>query len=104
MAIYENKKDGSGAGLRLLVESKLIPLENYNDFYSDLTYYVESQRKGYYELEKQKQAIVASQAVLLDTFPNNLYNKLLKIKKIDYKYGLLSNKTKADFLLGEETN
>lgn len=103
-AIYENKKDGSGAGLRLLVESKLVPVENYNEFYSDLTYYVESQRKGYYELEKQKQAIVASQAVLLDTFPNNLYNKLLKIKKIDYKYGLLSNKTKADFLLGEETN
>jgi hypothetical protein len=100
-SIYENKKDGQGNGLRLLVESKLIPLEDYNAFYSDLSYYIEAQRKGYYELEKQKQSIVASQAVLLDTFPNNLYNKLLGIKKIEYKYGLLSNKTKADFLVGE---
>jgi len=99
--IYENKRDGQGAGLRLLVEAKLIPLEQYNAFYSDLSSYIESQRKGYYELEKQKQAIVAAQGVLLDTFPNNLYNKLLRIKKIEYKYGLLSNKTKADFSLGE---
>jgi len=99
--IYENKKDGQGAGLRLLVESKLVPLEDYNAFYSDLSSYIESQRRGYYELEKQKQSIVASQAVLLDTFPNNLYNKLLGIKKIEYKYGLLSTKTKTDFQLGE---
>lgn len=100
--IMENKADSKNLVLKFVTEQKLVPYEEFSTFYKDLSEYVESQREAYYKIELRRQDIANANNILLDTFPNNQYNKLLEIKKIEYKYGFTSDKTKQVFESGLE--
>ena len=100
--IYENRKDAPSLGVKLIVESQLVPPSDITAFYTDLSRYIEQNRNQYYNLEVQRQSIVEAQGVLLDKFPNNLYNRLLGLNKIEYNYAFLSDSTNTVFQTGKE--
>jgi hypothetical protein len=100
--IMENRKDGANLTWKWLQENQQIPYGEFTKFYSDLSLFVATQREGYFEIEKQCQEISRANNAMLETFPNNLYNKILKIKRIDFKYGFLSEKTATTFKTGVE--
>lgn len=91
--IMENRADGKNVAWKWLQENQNIPYEEFTKFYSDLSIYIEEQREEYFKLEKDIQNIANSNNVLLDTFPNVLYNKMLKCQKINYECGFTSDKT-----------
>lgn len=100
--IMENRKDGASVAWKWLQENQQIPYEEFTKFYSDLSSFIATQREGYFGIEKQCQEISQANNAMLETFPNNLYNKILKIKRIEFKYGFLSEKTVATFKTGIE--
>lgn len=100
--IMENRKDGANVAWKWLQENQQIPYEEFTKFYSDLSSFIATQREGYFGIEKQCQEISQANNAMLETFPNNLYNKILKIKRIEFKYGFLSEKTVATFKTGIE--
>lgn len=95
--IMENRGDGKNITWKWLQENQQIDYSEFTKFYEDLTTYVESKREGYYALELQCQQIAMSNNVLLDTFPNNFYNKIINCEKIEYNYGFLSDSTNIVF-------
>ena len=42
-------------------------------------------------------SIVQQQNSMLDSFPNNIYNKVLDIKKLNYSPGFTSSRTETVF-------
>lgn len=100
--IMENRKDGQNVAWKWLQENQQIDYNEFTKFYADLTQFVASQREGYFNIEKECQAIANKQNVMLDVFPNNVYNRIVKCKPIDYKPGFLSEKTIATFKSGVE--
>lgn len=95
--IMENRKDGQNVTWKWLQENQQIPYSEFVSFYSDLSSFIESQREDYYKLEKDCQLISIQNNIMLDTFPNNIYNKLLKCDKINFEYGFLSDSTNQVF-------
>ena len=95
--IMENRKDGQNLTWKWLQENQQIPYDQFTQFYADLSDFVASQREGYFGIEKQCQIIANQNNTLLDTFPNNLYNKMLKIEKIKFEYGVLTDRTREAF-------
>jgi len=95
--IMENRKDGQNVTWKWLQENQQIPYSEFVKFYEDLSNFIESQREGYYQLEIQCQNIATANNILLDTFPNNMYNKLLKCEHIKFEYGYLSDSTNNVF-------
>jgi len=98
----ENRKDGQNVTWKWVQENTQIPYEQFTKFYADLSSFVEDQRKEYYALEKECQALAISHNMLIDTFPNNYYNRLLKIKPIEFTYGFLSDSTNKVFTTKNE--
>lgn len=95
--VFENRKDGQNIAWKWVTENQPVPYGEFMSFYKELSSYIESKRMEFYSIELQRQAIVARQNILLDTFPNNLYNKLLKLKHIEYEYSVLSDSTNQVF-------
>jgi hypothetical protein len=95
--IMENRRDGQNVAWKWLKENQQIPYEEFTCFYKDLSDFVTSQREGYFAIEKQCQEIANSNNTLLDTFPHNLYNKLIKCERINFEYGFLSDSTNTVF-------
>ena len=93
----ENRKDGQNVTWKWVQENSQIPYSEYVKFYSDLSSFIEDQRKEYYALEKECQALAIAHNLLIDTFPNNYYNKLLGVKKIEFSDGFLSDSTNKIF-------
>lgn len=93
----ENRKDGSAVTWKWVQENSPIPYEQFTKFYADLSDFIETQRDKYYNLETQCQDIATAHNMLIDTFPNNIYNKILGRKHIDFKYGFLSDSTRNVF-------
>ena len=91
--IMENRKDGQNVTWKWLKENQQIPYDEFTKFYADLSSFIEVQREGYFLIEKNCQEIANKNNTLLDTFPNNIYNKVLKCERIDFKYGMLSDST-----------
>ena len=100
--IMENRKDGSSIAWKWVQENQQIPYDEFTSFYKDLSNFIETKRDDYYKLEMQTQDIVNAHNMLIDTFPNNLYNKILGRKPLVFNYGLLSDSTKAVFKSGVE--
>lgn len=100
--IMENRRDGANVTWKWLQENQQIPYSEFTKFYEDLSSFIATQREGYFGIEKQCQEISQANNAMLETFPNNLYNKILKIKRIEFKYGFLSEKTVATFKTGIE--
>lgn len=95
--IIENRADGKNLTWKWLQENQNIPYSEFTKFYEDLSTFVESKRSEYYLLELQCQNIAQANNVLLDTFPNNVFNKIVKCEKINYEYGFLSDSTNSVF-------
>ena len=95
--IMENRADGKNVSWKWVQENQNIPFETYSTFYADLSDFISKQREEYFNLEKACQEIATSNNTMLDTFPNNLYNKLLGCDRIKFEYGFLSDSTNAVF-------
>lgn len=95
--IMENRADGKNLTWKWLQENQQISYEQFSKFYTDLSDFITSQREGYFGIEKECQLIAYQNNTLLDTFPNNLYNKILNLKRIDFEYGFTSDSTEVVF-------
>jgi hypothetical protein len=99
----EPRKDGASVAWKWVSENSQIPYHEFTAFYKDLSSFIETQRGGYYALEKACQEIATQHNMLIDTFPNNMYNKyFVKRPKIEYEYGFLSDSTNKVFKSGKE--
>lgn len=99
---FNSRKDGATLSWKWASENTALPYDQFVEFYTDLSSFVESQRLQMYALELERQGIARSHNMLLDTFPNNLYNKLLGRNHIDYKYVILSDSTNNVINTGKE--
>lgn len=95
--LMDGRHDGDKLAWKWVQENQPVPYSEFTKFYSDLSAFIESQRAGYLELEKQSQEVSRANNTMLDTFPNNVYNKVLRIKHIEYQPGFSSTKTKQVF-------
>ena len=98
----ENRKDGQNLTWKWLQENQQIPYEEFTKFYTDLSDFITSQRKGYFDIEKVCQSIANQNNTLLDTFPNNIYNKALRLERIKFEYGFTSDSTENVFKTKKE--
>lgn len=100
--IMNGRSDGTNVSWKMVRENQQIPYDQFSAFYSDLSDFVQTQREAYYNLEKECMTIANKNNVMIDTFPNNIYNKFLNIEKINHEYGFTSKKTKKVFEDKEE--
>lgn len=100
--IMENRKDGVNLTWKWVQENQNIPYAEFSKFYADLSEFIAYQREAYFALEVKCQEIANNNNMLLDTFPNNLYNKIVHCKHITFKYGFLSDSTNTVFETGIE--
>lgn len=91
--IMANVADGQKLSWKWVSRYPDIDYEQFTAFYTDLSNYIEKQREGYFNIEKVCQTIANQNNTMIDTFPNNLYNRFLKIQKINFQYGFLSDST-----------
>ena len=95
--IMDNRADGEQLTWKWLQENQPIDYEIFSRFYADLSVFIAGQREGYFNIEKACQLIANKNNTLLDTFPNNIYNRALKIERINFEYGFLSDSTNNVF-------
>jgi hypothetical protein len=95
--IMENRSDGKTLSWKWVQENQNIPYEEFTQFYTDLSQFIQTQREAYFQIERSCQIIAAQNNMLLDTFPHNVYNTVLNLPKIEFKYSLLSDSTKRIF-------
>ncbi len=100
--IMENRKDGDNLSWKWVQENQRIPFEEFTSFYKDLSGFIETQRQGYFNLEKECQSIATANNMLLDSFPNNVYNIVLRRPYIKYEYGFTSEITDRIFATKKE--
>lgn len=95
--IMENRKDGEKLTWKWVQENQQIPYEQFTIFYADLSDFITEQREGYFKIEQVCQQIANKNNTLLDTFPNNIYNKIVGCDRIHFEYGFLSDSTENVF-------
>lgn len=95
--IMEGRADGENVSWKIVRENQQIPYNEFTIFYKDLSTFVTNQREQYYNLEREAMTITQKQNSMLDSFPNNFYNKILGIKKLKYDPGFTSTKTEKVF-------
>lgn len=97
--IMENRKDGDKLAWKWVQETQHIPFSEFTSFYSNLSEFIRSERSEYLKIENKCQKIANENNTLLDTFPNNVYNKVIGCKKIKFEYGFESEKPTKIFTL-----
>ena len=100
--IMQGRSDGQNVSWKIVHENQPIPYDKFSAFYADLSKFVTTQREDYYKLEKQAMSIIQQQNSMLDSFPNNMYNKVLDIPKLQYNPGFTSTKTEEVFKTHKE--
>lgn len=95
--IMENRRDGEQIMWKWVQENQQIPYSEFTKFYEDLSIFITEQREGYFNIEKQCQLIANQNNTLLDTFPNNIYNRVLNCDRINFEYGFTSDSTETVF-------
>ena len=100
--IMENRKDGEQITWKWVRENQEIPYSEFTKFYADLSNFITEQREGYFNIEKECQKIANMNNTMLDTFPHNMYNKILKCPVINFQYGFTSDSTNSLFNSGIE--
>lgn len=95
--IMTNRKDGENLAWKWSQENQQIPYEEFTSFYRELSAFITERYFDNMKIEREKQALVQSHSKLLQTFPNNFYNKFIDIQPLKYKAGFISNKTKKMF-------
>jgi hypothetical protein len=100
--IMANVADGENLSWKWVQRYPDVDYNQFTAFYADLSNYIETQRDGYFSIEKTCQLIANQNNTMLDTFPNNIYNKVLKLERINFQYGFLSDSTNNVFAKGIE--
>lgn len=96
--IMENLQDGQNVAWKWTSRNvPNIPYETFSSFYADLSNFIIEQREGYFNIEKQCMEIAQKNNTMLDTFPNNFYNKVLDLPRINFEYGITSDSTENVF-------
>jgi hypothetical protein len=95
--IMNNVADGKNLSWKWVSRYPDIDYNQFTAFYADLSEFITSQREGYFSIEKACQTIANQNNTLLDTFPNNIYNRFLKQERIKFEYGFLSDSTNNVF-------
>lgn len=95
--IMTNRKDGENLAWKWSQENQQIPYSEFTSFYKELSTFISERYFDNMRIEKEKQILVNSHSKLLQTFPNNFYNKFIDIQPLKYKAGFISNKTKKMF-------
>jgi hypothetical protein len=100
--IMNNVADGQNLSWKWVSRYPDIDYNQFSAFYADLSSYIEKEREGYFSIEKVCQTISQQNNTMLDTFPNNIYNRYLKLDRIKFQYGFLSDSTNHVFARGVE--
>lgn len=95
--IMSNRKDGQNLAWKWNTENQNIPYNEFSDFYKELSSFISVRYEDNMIIERKKQEIVQKHNTILVTFPGNVYNKLLNIPQLKYKFGYVSRKTKKRF-------
>jgi len=95
--IMANVADGQKLSWKWVSRYPDIDYNQFTAFYADLSNYIEKEREGYFSIEKICQSISQQNNTMLDTFPNNIYNHYLKLDRIKFQYGFLSDSTNHVF-------
>ncbi len=95
--IMANVADGEKLSWKWVSRYPDIDYNQFSEFYADLSAYIAKQREGYFNIEKACQLIANQNNTMLDTFPNNIYNRVLKLDRIKFEYGFLSDSTNNVF-------
>lgn len=95
--IMENRKDGQNLAWKWVSENQNIPYSEFSSFYKELSNFISERYFDNMKIEREKQSVVQLHNTLLQTFPNNIYNKVLGIEPLQYNFGYISNETKAVF-------
>jgi hypothetical protein len=97
--IMTNRHDGMNVAWKWTQENQQIPYNEFTSFYRELSGFVSEQYETLSSIEKQKQQLVSTHNSLIQTFPNNLYNWILRIRPIEYSFGYVSDSTLRKFKL-----
>lgn len=95
--IMSNRKDGQNVAWKWMQENQQIPYSEFTIFYKELSSFISERYSDNMRIEGEKQQLVQEHNTMLQTFPNNLYNRFLKIDPLVYKFGYVSEKTKETF-------
>lgn len=95
--IMSSRKDGESLSWKWNVENQQIPYNEFTDFYKDLSAFISERYHDNMSVENSKQDIVKQHNILLDTYPNKIFNKVLGIKPLEYKVGFITETTKQKF-------
>lgn len=95
--IMDGRHDGESVAWKWVQENQNIPYSQFTTMYFDLSTFVHEQRESYYRLEVQAMDIVRNNNTMLDTFPNNVYNKFLNIEHMQFEQGFTSTYTEEVF-------
>lgn len=99
--IMSNRKDGQGLAWKWITENQPIPYEEFTVFYKDLSEFVNTQYSAIYNIEYEKQNIVKQHNLMLRQWPNNLFNRYMSIKEMNYRFGYVTDSTRKMFNLRE---
>lgn len=91
------RKDGENLAWKWNTENQNIPYSEFSDFYRELSNFISIRYQDNMVIERNKQDIVQKHNTILVTFPGNIYNKLLGVKQLKYKFGYVSKKTMNRF-------
>jgi len=95
--VMSNRKDGPNVAWKWMQENQNIPYEQFTQFYANLVEFTTERYSVLLSIEKARQDIVRNHNRLIAVFPNTLYNRYLKIKPLEYKFGYVSDSTKKLF-------
>lgn len=95
--IMNNRRDGENLAWKWVSENQRIPYEEFTVFYKNLTSFIEERHKDNMQIEIRKQELVKEHNTILVLFPNNIINKVLRIKPLAYKQGNVTDTTKDKF-------
>lgn len=100
--IFSHRADGANVAWKWLQENQPVPYAEFTKFYAELSDFTQASRDEIYKLELERQNIVKEQNTLLGTFPNNQYNRLLQLDKLEYVQGISSDSTQTVIQSGKE--
>lgn len=95
--IFENRADGMNVAWKWMQENQQVPYTEFTKFYSDLSAFVRERYDENNAIELQKQNIAKNQNQLLATFPGVIYNYFLKMPKLTYTEGFITEDTRILF-------
>ena len=95
--VMSARKDSKNLAWKWNQENQNIPFEEFTYFYKELSSFISERYNDNMEIEQEKQEIVEQHNLMLSTFPNNIYNKVLSITPLEYKQGYVTEETKNRF-------